>query len=63
MAVLWQCRTRAVMSDPDTPAPLIFAANVRKHAGAKRGYYGNCITSAVVVRRAGRWRTATSTTC
>jgi hypothetical protein len=53
MAVLWQCRTRAIMSDPDTPAPLIFAANVRKHVGAKRGYYGNCITSAVVVPRSG----------
>ncbi|RLN29595.1 benzyl alcohol O-benzoyltransferase-like [Panicum miliaceum] len=50
MAVLWQCRTRAVMpDDPSTPAPLIFAANVRKHAGAKPGYYGNCITSAVAV--------------
>ncbi|CAD6334424.1 unnamed protein product [Miscanthus lutarioriparius] len=53
MAVLWQCRTRAVMSDPETPAPLIFAVNVRKHAGAKRGYYGNCITSAVVVPTSG----------
>jgi hypothetical protein len=26
---------------------------VRKHAGAKRGYYGNCITSAVVVPTSG----------
>ncbi|XP_006653186.3 acyl transferase 15-like [Oryza brachyantha] len=51
-AVLWQCRTRAVMSDDsgaaDTPAPLIFAANVRKHVGAMDGYYSNCITSQVV---------------
>lgn len=53
MAVLWQCRTRAVMSDPETPAPLVFAANVRQHAGAKYGYYGNCITSAVAVPTSG----------
>ncbi|RLM98310.1 benzyl alcohol O-benzoyltransferase-like [Panicum miliaceum] len=54
MAVLWQCRTRAVMpEDPSSPAPLIFAANVRKHAGAKPGYYGNCITSAVAVPTSG----------
>jgi hypothetical protein len=54
MAVLWQCRTRAVMpDDPSTPAPLIFAANVRRHAGARHGYYGNCITSAVAVPTSG----------
>ncbi|CAN6358761.1 unnamed protein product [Urochloa humidicola] len=54
MAVLWQCRTRAVMpEDPSTPAPLIFAANVRKLAGARKGYYGNCITSAVAVPTSG----------
>jgi hypothetical protein len=48
LAVLWQCRTRAVlMSDPDAPAPLVFAASMRRQVGAKRGYYGNCITSAV----------------
>ncbi|CAN6349886.1 unnamed protein product [Urochloa humidicola] len=51
MAVLWQCRTRAVMrpEEASRPAPLIFAVNVRKLAGARRGYYGNCITSAVAV--------------
>ncbi|KAJ1262007.1 hypothetical protein BS78_09G073700 [Paspalum vaginatum] len=53
MAVLWQCRTRAVMSDPGAPATLVFAANVREHAGAKYGYYGNCITSAVAVPTSG----------
>ncbi|KAI4978589.1 hypothetical protein ZWY2020_015342 [Hordeum vulgare] len=42
-AVLWQCRTRAVISDPDTPAPLVFASNMRGLVGAKRGYYGNCV--------------------
>jgi hypothetical protein len=54
VAVLWQCRTRAVlMSDPDAPAPLVFAASVRRQVGAKRGYYGNCITSAVAVPTSG----------
>lgn len=41
-AVLWQCRTRAIMSNSETPAVLMFSANVRKHVGAKPGYYGNC---------------------
>jgi hypothetical protein len=54
MAVLWQCRTRAVMpDDPSTPAPLIFPVNVRKHVGARHGYYGNCITCAVAVPTSG----------
>ncbi|TVU47164.1 hypothetical protein EJB05_06752, partial [Eragrostis curvula] len=47
------CRTRVVMADPETPAPLVFAANVRKHVGAKDGYYGNCITSQVVLPKSG----------
>ena len=42
VAVLWQCRTRAIMSNSETPALLMFSANVRKHVGAKPGYYGNC---------------------
>ncbi|KAF8724933.1 hypothetical protein HU200_020649 [Digitaria exilis] len=56
MAVLWQCRTRAVMmpgDDPSTPAPLVFAANVRKLAGARQGFYGNCITSVLAVPTSG----------
>lgn len=53
VAVLWQCRTRVVMSDPDAAAPLVFAANVRKHVGARDGYFGNCVTSAVTVPRSG----------
>ncbi|KAL6650343.1 hypothetical protein ACP70R_009268 [Stipagrostis hirtigluma subsp. patula] len=54
VAVLWQCRTRAIMSgDPEVPAPLVFAANVREHVGVEDGYYGNCITSAVVVPTSG----------
>uniref|UniRef100_A0A0E0GXQ7 Uncharacterized protein n=1 Tax=Oryza nivara TaxID=4536 RepID=A0A0E0GXQ7_ORYNI len=50
-AALWRSRTRAVISsdDPDAPAPLVFAANARKHVGAKEGYYGNCVTSQVAV--------------
>lgn len=49
-AVLWQCHTRATMAvDPETgasetPTVLCFSADVRRYAGAKDGYYGNCIT-------------------
>uniref|UniRef100_A0A453T2L7 3'-N-debenzoyl-2'-deoxytaxol N-benzoyltransferase n=1 Tax=Aegilops tauschii subsp. strangulata TaxID=200361 RepID=A0A453T2L7_AEGTS len=47
-AVLWRCRTRAVISDSDAdtddPAPLAFPSNVRGLVGAKEGYYGNCVT-------------------
>ncbi|TVU00316.1 hypothetical protein EJB05_54262, partial [Eragrostis curvula] len=53
IAVLWQSRMRAVMSDPAAPAPLIFPANVRKLVGTREGYYGNCITPAVVVPTSG----------
>ncbi|KAL6841058.1 hypothetical protein ACP4OV_029027 [Aristida adscensionis] len=53
VAVLWQCRTRAVMTDPAAPAMLLFAANVRKLVGAKDGYYGNCITSAAIAPASG----------
>ncbi|CAN6234354.1 unnamed protein product [Urochloa humidicola] len=53
VAVLWRCRTRVVVPDADVPAPLVFAANVRRHVGAKDGYYGNCITSVVTVPRSG----------
>jgi hypothetical protein len=52
-AMLWQCRTRAVMSDPKAPTVLLFSANVRKLAGAKEGYYGNCLAAQVVVARSG----------
>ncbi|GJN35852.1 hypothetical protein PR202_gb24664 [Eleusine coracana subsp. coracana] len=53
VAVLWRCRTRVVMTDADAPAPLVFAASVRDLVGAERGYYGNCITSAVAVPTSG----------
>ncbi|XP_040379452.1 acyl transferase 15-like [Oryza brachyantha] len=52
-AVLWRSRTRAVVPDRDAPAPLVFAANVRKYVGAKEGYYGNCVTSQVTVPTSG----------
>ncbi|KAF7005489.1 hypothetical protein CFC21_020608 [Triticum aestivum] len=48
-AVLWQCRTRAVISDPDTPAPLVFPWLVR----AKHGYYGNCVMGQPVQAQSG----------
>uniref|UniRef100_A0A0E0P5D5 Uncharacterized protein n=1 Tax=Oryza rufipogon TaxID=4529 RepID=A0A0E0P5D5_ORYRU len=54
-AAMWQCRTRAINghgSGGAALAPLVFAANVRKHVGAKDGYYGNCIMSQVVVATA-----------
>jgi hypothetical protein len=55
MAVLWRCRTRATMSpgDAESPAPLKFACNMRAHAGAPAGYYGNCIRVQVVPATAG----------
>ncbi|CAL5033642.1 unnamed protein product [Urochloa decumbens] len=53
IAVLWRCRTRVVLPDADAPAPLVFAVNARRHVGAKDGYFGNCVTSAVSVPRSG----------
>jgi len=49
LAVLWRCRTRAIRLDPETPILLMFVADVRKHVGAKEGYYGNCIIDQLVV--------------
>ncbi|KAM0925558.1 hypothetical protein ACQ4PT_004098 [Festuca glaucescens] len=42
VAILWQCRARAVASDGDGPATLVFANNLRGLVGAAEGYYGNC---------------------
>ncbi|GJN34214.1 hypothetical protein PR202_gb22859 [Eleusine coracana subsp. coracana] len=47
-AVIWQCRTRAIMSNPEAPAVLSFTANIRRHVGAKDGYYGNCSIAPLV---------------
>ncbi|GJN37224.1 hypothetical protein PR202_gb26183 [Eleusine coracana subsp. coracana] len=49
-AVLWRCRTRAIMLDPpssssSSPAVLSFAVNIRNHVGADDGYYGNGIAA------------------
>ncbi|TVU00855.1 hypothetical protein EJB05_42649, partial [Eragrostis curvula] len=52
-AVLWRCRTRATMSKPESPVVLWFAANVRKHVGAKEGYYGNGSTGQLVMAASG----------
>ncbi|PUZ67552.1 hypothetical protein GQ55_3G445100 [Panicum hallii var. hallii] len=52
-AVVWRCRTRAVMSDPEAPAALFFSANARRHVGAKQGYYGNCVTAQLVTEKSG----------
>ena len=51
--MLWQCRTRVVISDPEAPSLLFIVANVRKHVGAKDGYYGNCVTGQLVVTTSG----------
>ncbi|KAG8064094.1 hypothetical protein GUJ93_ZPchr0004g39178 [Zizania palustris] len=51
-AAIWQSRTRAIdvhrRRGGGALAPLAFTANVRKHVGAKDGYYGNCITHQLV---------------
>jgi len=53
-AAIWQCRARAIGAAPDAPAPLVFAANVRKLVGAKDGYYSNCVTSQLVTATSGK---------
>jgi hypothetical protein len=40
-AVLWRCHARATMSEPETPTVLCFSADLRRHVGAKDGYYAN----------------------
>jgi len=52
-AVIWRCRTRAVASASDTPAPLSFSRNVRALVGASAGYYGNCVVGQVVPATSG----------
>ncbi|RCV06689.1 hypothetical protein SETIT_1G183200v2 [Setaria italica] len=52
-AVLWQCRTRAIITNPNAPALLSFAADVRKLVGAREGYYGNCSTGPLAVATSG----------
>uniref|UniRef100_J3LVX1 Uncharacterized protein n=1 Tax=Oryza brachyantha TaxID=4533 RepID=J3LVX1_ORYBR len=52
-AVLWRSRTRAVFSNPDAPAPLVFAANVHKHVGASGEVANGDVKDAVkLIRRA-----------
>ncbi|KAJ1269883.1 hypothetical protein BS78_06G012300 [Paspalum vaginatum] len=52
-AVIWRCRTRAVASPDDSPAPLCFPCNVRALVGAGAGYYGNCVVGQVVPATSG----------
>ncbi|KAL6839738.1 hypothetical protein ACP4OV_030426 [Aristida adscensionis] len=52
-AAVWRCRTRAVNAGAGAPAPLVFTANVRRHVGARDGYYGNCILSVPVAATGG----------
>uniref|UniRef100_A0A0E0INY5 Uncharacterized protein n=1 Tax=Oryza nivara TaxID=4536 RepID=A0A0E0INY5_ORYNI len=53
-AVLWKCRTRAVMASPEAPAILLFVVNARKHlAGVKDGYYGNCSMMHMAMAKSG----------
>ncbi|CAN6286643.1 unnamed protein product [Urochloa humidicola] len=53
-AAVWQCRTRAINNaDADALAPLVFAAKVRGHVGIEDGYYGNCVSSQMVVATSG----------
>jgi hypothetical protein len=51
-AVLWRCRTRAIMSasadDPEFSSPLGFPSDVRALVGASAGYYGNCVVVQLV---------------
>uniref|UniRef100_A0ACD5ZPQ6 Uncharacterized protein n=1 Tax=Avena sativa TaxID=4498 RepID=A0ACD5ZPQ6_AVESA len=52
-AVLWRCRTRAIIHhqsycSEDAVAALGFVANARKSVGAREGYYGNCGTRRMV---------------
>ncbi|OEL16866.1 Methanol O-anthraniloyltransferase [Dichanthelium oligosanthes] len=53
LAVLWQCRARAIRLDPEAPILLVFLADVRKHVGAKDGYYGNCILEQLAMAKSG----------
>lgn len=61
LAALWQCRTRAILSSSGGGGPaaaddgafllsssVAFAVNVRRHVGAKDGYYGNCVVDKLV---------------
>ena len=43
-AVLWRCRTHAILPDQGALVALMFMANPRKYARAKEGFYGNCVT-------------------
>lgn len=59
-AVLWRCRTRAILSGSSSDSSeinpvvaLYFTVNARNYAGAREGYYGNCVTGRFVVATGG----------
>jgi len=52
-AVLWRCRTRATMPEPEALSVIVYAENMRRHAGAREGYYGNCLTARPVISTSG----------
>uniref|UniRef100_A0ACD5V306 Uncharacterized protein n=1 Tax=Avena sativa TaxID=4498 RepID=A0ACD5V306_AVESA len=52
-AVLWRCRTRAILSDQGALVALFFMANARKYARAREGFYGNCVTIHLVTATSG----------
>uniref|UniRef100_A0A0E0B739 Uncharacterized protein n=1 Tax=Oryza glumipatula TaxID=40148 RepID=A0A0E0B739_9ORYZ len=53
-AMLWKCRTRAVMASPEAPAILVFVVNARKHlAGVKDGYCGKCSMMHMAMAKSG----------
>ncbi|XP_003580970.1 acyl transferase 15 [Brachypodium distachyon] len=50
-ALLWLCRTRAVVTakdDDELPVGMVFPSNVRQQLGAEAGYYGNCLAAQLV---------------
>uniref|UniRef100_A0ACD5TAR2 Uncharacterized protein n=1 Tax=Avena sativa TaxID=4498 RepID=A0ACD5TAR2_AVESA len=52
--VLWRCRTRVIMSEsgPEALTVLMVTTNARKYAGAKEGYYGNCVLRQLAIATA-----------
>uniref|UniRef100_A0ACD5WUY8 Uncharacterized protein n=1 Tax=Avena sativa TaxID=4498 RepID=A0ACD5WUY8_AVESA len=53
VALLWQCRARAVDCPAESPASLVFGYNMRALVGAAAGYYGNCLIQVSVVATSG----------
>ncbi|CAM0914194.1 unnamed protein product [Alopecurus aequalis] len=52
-ALLWKCRTRAIMSDPEAPTALSISMDARGYVGAPPGYYRNCTMVQLAVAKSG----------